>query len=195
MTLTKDEIEISSHIKQIMNLLGVKWDDSTNDTPHRVAKMYSRELFCGLNPETYPKVTTVQNDFNYDQMILVNDIKIHSLCEHHLVPFLGTASIAYFPDEKILGLSKFNRISDYYSRRPQIQERLTMQIHSDIAEKLETADVAVLIRAEHLCVKLRGIKDQNSSTVTSMLTGVFRTQPEVRLEFLSLAGGGNAVSK
>ena len=184
--LTEKEIYISKRIREILNVLGIEWDDSTQETPDRVAKMYTRELFSGLSTDGYPKITTVENQFNYDQMVLVNDIKIHSLCEHHLVPFMGTASIAYFPDKKVLGLSKFNRIADHFSRRPQVQERLTMQIHGELKSILSTENIAVLIRSEHLCVKLRGIKDQNSYTTTSMLTGRFR-EVEVKNEFLKLS--------
>jgi GTP cyclohydrolase I len=180
------EVKLSQHFKGIMELLEIPFDDSTIDTPDRIAKMYYRELFHGLRKETYPKITTVENKFNYNQMIVIKDIKIHSLCEHHFVPFLGTAKIAYIPDKKVLGLSKFNRICDYWSRRPQIQERLTTQIHEDLTSKLETKNVAVLVEAEHLCVKLRGVKDQNSKTVTSMLTGSFYDNAECRAEFMAL---------
>ena len=175
---------IEHHMSEILKILEVKIDDSTKDTARRVAKMYVNELFAGLDKSNYPKVTAVDNKFHYDQMIIVKDIKVHSLCEHHLVPFMGTAAIAYIPKDKVLGLSKFNRIVDHFARRPQIQERLTMDIHYELVDILGTDNVAVLIKAEHLCVKLRGIKDQGSETITSMLKGVFR-QEAPKQEFLA----------
>ena len=184
--MNKTETQIADHIASIMNLLKIPMDDSTEKTPQRVARMYSRELFKGLS-DPDPQMMAVKNKFNYDQMIIIDNIKVHSCCEHHLIPFMGSATIAYFPKDLILGLSKFNRLVDHFARRPQIQERLTMQIHKFLSDNLGTPDIAVKIKAEHLCVKLRGIKDQGSITTTSMLTGKFRDNPTVKSEFLSLS--------
>ena len=161
-------------------------DDSLENTPKRIAKMYSDEIFRGLDYRNFPKCTTVQNKMQVDELVCVKDIKIHSVCEHHFVPFLGSAKIAYIPKDKILGLSKLNRVADFFCRRPQVQERLTVQIAKALQVILEVEDIAVIINAEHLCVKLRGIQDQKSSTTTSCLKGRFKTNAELRHEFLSL---------
>lgn len=171
----------------IMTSLGLDLeDDSLKETPHRVAKMYSKEVFYGLDYTKFPKCTTVENKMGYDEMIAVKGIDVMSFCEHHFVPFIGSATCAYIPNTKVLGLSKFHRIVDFFSRRPQIQERLTEQIHATLKFILETEDVAVVINAEHLCVKLRGVKNAQSTTITSKLSGRFKEKPELRNEFISL---------
>ncbi len=171
----------------IMTSLGLDLeDDSLKETPHRVAKMYSKEVFYGLDYTKFPKCTTVKNKMGYDEMIAVKGIDVMSFCEHHFVPFIGSATCAYIPNTKVLGLSKFHRIVDFFSRRPQIQERLTEQIHATLKFILETEDVAVVINAEHLCVKLRGVKNAQSTTITSKLSGRFKEKPELRNEFISL---------
>lgn len=160
-------------------------DDSLRETPKRVAKMYCQEIFTGLDYNNFPGATVVENKMGYDEMIS-GSASVMSLCEHHFVPFIGVANIAYIPKTKVLGLSKFNRIVDFFSRRPQIQERLTEQVSATLKMILETDDVAVVIKAEHMCVKLRGVKDQQSATITSKLSGRFKTVPELRQEFISL---------
>ncbi len=176
----------------IMRELGLDLqDDSLKDTPQRVAKMYCQEIFKGLSYYNFPKCTTVDNKMQYDEMICVDKIEVKSMCEHHFIPFIGYATVAYIPDKKILGLSKFNRIVDFFSRRPQIQERLTAQIAATLSLILGTDDVAVVIRADHMCVKLRGIEDTHTNTKTSKVSGKFRDVPELRAEFLSIMSKGN----
>jgi len=184
---TPNIASIAGWFEQIMGELNldVSNDDSLRDTPNRVAKMYCQEIFYGLDYDNFPKITTVENKFSYDEM-LVTKCQVRSLCEHHFVPFMGSAHISYIPRTKVLGLSKFNRIVDFFSRRPQIQERLTAQIHSTLCHILETEDVAIVIKATHYCVHLRGVQDSTSGTVTSKLSGKFRTVPEARQEFLAL---------
>lgn len=148
-------------------------DDSLQGTPDRVAKMYVEEIFSGLT-EPFPKATAQLNKFKYDQMLIESGITVNSLCEHHFVPIVGFAHIAYVPGKKLLGLSKFNRIVEHYSRRPQVQERLTNQIHEKLKEILETDDVGVVIDAVHYCVKLRGVKHDNCMTRTSAISGCFK---------------------
>lgn len=187
---------IAGYQYSIMKELGLDLnDDSLKDTPTRVAKMYCQEIFKGLSYYNFPKCTTVDNKMNYDEMICVDKIEVKSMCEHHFIPFIGYASIAYIPNKKILGLSKFNRIVDFFSRRPQIQERLTAQIAATLSLILETKDIAVVIRADHMCVKLRGIEDTHSVTKTSKVSGRFRDVPELRSEFLSIMskGDGNGI--
>ena len=161
-------------------------DDSLKDTPKRIAKMYCQEIFTGLDYANFPKCTTVENKMGYEEMVSVNNIEVLSMCEHHFLPFVGKAHIAYLPNKKVLGLSKFNRVVDFFSRRPQIQERLTEQVALALRFILKTDDVAVVINADHYCVRLRGVKDGGSSTVTSKLTGKFRENPALRQEFLAL---------
>ncbi|MCO5143865.1 MAG: GTP cyclohydrolase I FolE [Oligoflexia bacterium] len=182
----EDKVEqISNKFQEIMEILGLDLtNDSLKDTPKRVAKMYVKELFKGLTPENFPKITVIENEMLYDQMVLVKDISIVSLCEHHFQTIHGTASIAYIPSHGVIGLSKINRIADYFSRRPQVQERLTKQIADCLSYVLKTKDVAVYIKAKHYCVISRGVEDVNSETVTSDLRGVFKTQPDTRKEFL-----------
>jgi GTP cyclohydrolase IA len=163
-------------------------DDSLMETPRRLAKLYSDEYFAGLNYDNFPTATVVSNKFNYNEMILERNITVNSLCEHHFLPIVGGAFVAYIPENLVLGLSKLNRIVDFFCRRPQIQERLTAQIYHALSFLLDTPNVAVIIEAEHMCVKTRGVMDACSDTVTSKLGGAF-TKPEVRAEFIALSKG------
>ena len=177
--------KISYHFHEIMDILGLDLtDDSLRGTPRRVAKMYVKEIFGGLNPKNKPGATLFENKFDYNQMLVEKNIKLHSYCEHHFVPIIGKASVAYIPNGKVIGLSKINRIVDYYARRPQVQERLTEQIAEELKFTLQTEDVAILIEAEHMCVAIRGIKDSGSSTTTSSFHGKFM-EPGYRNEFLT----------
>ena len=183
---------IESNIHNALLALGLDLsDDSLEDTPRRVAKMFVRELFWGLDPNKFPKCTTVENKMNYNNsFVLEKNITVHSSCEHHLVTIDGLATVAYIPNKKVLGLSKLNRIVQYFAKRPQIQERLTEQIVETISLITESPDVAVYIDAVHFCVKSRGIQDVNSSTVTLATRGKFsEPDSEVRREFLNIARG------
>lgn len=183
--LVKENIE--QCFSAIMERLGLDiTDPSLVGTPARVAKMYLEEVFEGLNYDNFPKCAVQPNDMIYDEMIAENDIDVKSMCEHHFLPFVGKASVAYIPKTKIIGLSKLNRVVNFFSRRPQVQERLTEQIAVALKHIITTQDVAVVIRADHMCVKIRGVQN-NSNMVTSKLCGRFRTVPELRAEFLSLA--------
>jgi len=188
----KDKIEvIEAHFSQIMRTLGLDLeDDSLCDTPKRVAKMYVNEIFWGLDYEAFPKCTAVDNKMKYNEMVCERNINVQSNCEHHFVVIDGLATVAYVPNQKVLGLSKINRIVEYFSKRPQIQERLTEQIFHTLQYILETEDVAVMIDAQHYCVKSRGVEDTGSSTVTSKLGGGFKSDPAARAEFYQLARGG-----
>lgn len=180
---------ISHHFREIMNTLGLDLtDDSLNGTPNRVAKMYVKEIFAGLNPQNKPDVTLFENKYQYGQMLVEKNITIYSNCEHHFVPIIGKAHVAYVSSGKVIGLSKLNRIVQYYAQRPQVQERLTMQIANELKSVLETDDVAVVIDATHLCVSSRGVKDVNSSTVTAEYSGVFldNARKEEFLRYLNL---------
>jgi GTP cyclohydrolase I len=161
-------------------------DDSLRDTPDRVAKMYCQEIFTGLDYENFPKCTTVENKMQHDELIIVKDADVLSMCEHHFVPFVGTCSVGYIPTTRVLGLSKIPRIVDFFSRRPQIQERLTAQVHAALTLILGTEDIAVVMRAEHMCMRLRGVKQAGKETITSKMSGRFMTKPELREEFLML---------
>ena len=182
-----DELKIElieKKFKEIMEVLGLDLtDDSLKDTPRRVAKMYVKETFSGLNPKNKPTVTLFDNKYKFNQMLVEKNITLFSYCEHHFVPIIGKAHVAYFSDGKVVGLSKINRMVQYYSKRPQVQERLTVQIANEMKEKLGTEDVAVLIEADHLCVASRGVQDASSSTVTSSYNGKFLDN-NVRDEFL-----------
>jgi len=179
---------IAEHFRSIMLVLGLDLDDdSLKDTPDRVAKMYVEEIFSGLNPQNKPRVSMFENRYHYNQMLVEKDITLHSYCEHHFVPIMGKAHVAYFSSGKVIGLSKLNRIVQYYSKRPQVQERLTVQIADALKEALQTQDVAVLVDAAHLCVQSRGVQDIQSSTVTAEYSGRF-LDPTVRAEFLSHIG-------
>ncbi len=175
---------IEKNFKEIMHILGLDLnDESLKDTPKRVAKMYVKEIFSGLNPENKPQPTLFENKFNFKEMLVERNITIYSYCEHHFVPIIGKAHIAYFPTNHIIGLSKLNRIAQYFAKRPQVQERLTIQIANELKNVLQTEDVAVQIEADHLCVASRGVNDINSSTVTSSYSGKFLNN-ETRKEFL-----------
>nr|DAG98756.1 MAG TPA: GTP cyclohydrolase I [Herelleviridae sp.] len=176
-------VTITRNVSEIMKALGLDLkDDSLCETPRRIAKMYLNEIFWGLDYNNFPKITTIENKMQYDNVLLERHIKVNSTCEHHFIPMIGEAFIAYLPDKKVIGLSKINRIVEFFSRRPQVQERLTEQIFHTLCMLLETDNVAVLIKAEHTCVKLRGVEDTNSDTLTSRLGGIFFNSPS-RNEF------------
>lgn len=178
------KVAIAKHFEQIMNLLGLDLsDDSLKGTPQRVAKMYVEEIFSGLNPENRPSIALFENKYAYNEMLVEKNITFFSNCEHHFVPIIGKAHIAYISSGKVIGLSKLNRVVQYFSKRPQVQERLTNQIAKELQEILGTEDVAVIIDAEHLCVSSRGVQDVNSATVTSFYGGVFHENSN-RKEFL-----------
>lgn len=182
-----DELKIElieEKFRDIMNILGLDLtDDSLKGTPNRVAKMYVKEIFSGLNPANKPKIALFENKYQYNQMLVEKDITFYSNCEHHFVPIIGKAHVAYISDGHVIGLSKINRIVQYYAKRPQVQERMTMQIANHLREVLKTEDVAVVIDASHLCVSSRGIQDVNSATVTSAYYGRFQNT-DTREEFL-----------
>ncbi len=188
----KEKIEvIEAHFNGIMRALGLDLeDDSLMDTPKRVAKMYVNEIFWGLDYDAFPKCTTVANKMKYDEMVVERNVNVQSNCEHHFVIIDGLATVAYVPNEKVLGLSKINRIVEYFAKRPQIQERLTEQVFHALCYILETDNVAVMIDAQHYCVKSRGVEDTGSSTVTTKLGGGFKTDAAARAEFLSIARMG-----
>lgn len=176
--------QIEEKFRDIMNILGLDLsDDSLSGTPHRVAKMYVQEIFSGLNPANKPDIKLFDNKYQYNQMLVEKNITFYSNCEHHFVPIIGKAHVAYISGGKVIGLSKLNRIVDYFARRPQVQERLTMQIAEELKRVLETEDVAIVIDAVHLCVSSRGVKDSNSSTVTCYYGGKFEEE-SVKQEFL-----------
>lgn len=182
---------IEYHFRQIMSTLGLDLtDDSLAGTPLRVAKMYVKEIFSGLNPKNKPSMALFDNKYKYDQMLIERDITLFSNCEHHFVPIYGKAHIGYISNGKVIGLSKLNRIVEYFSKRPQVQERLTMQIGRELQQILGTPDVAVVIDAKHMCVSTRGIKDTNSATVTSFYDGQF-LNTTTRNEYLLYLGMKN----
>ncbi len=175
---------IKKDVQSILETLGLDLtDDSLKGTPNRVAKMFVQEIFGGLHPDRKPKASTFENKYKYNEMLVEKNITLYSTCEHHLLPIVGKAHIAYISNGTVIGLSKMNRIVDYYAKRPQVQERLTMQIVKEIQHALNTDDVACVIDAKHLCVNSRGIRDIDSSTVTSEFGGAFKT-PERKREFL-----------
>jgi len=175
---------IAVHFAEIMDLLGLdRNDDSLSGTPKRVAKMYVKEIFSGLNPKNFPDIKLFDNKYNYEQMLVEKNILFYSNCEHHFVPIIGKAHVAYISSGKVIGLSKINRIVQHFAKRPQVQERLTVQIAEAMKKVMETEDVAVIIDATHLCVSSRGVKDVNSSTVTSYFSGQFEKEDK-RNEFL-----------
>jgi GTP cyclohydrolase IA len=180
----KNKMEIiEGHFREIMLTLGLDLnDDSLKGTPHRVAKMYVKEIFSGLNPDNLPKIALFDNKYRYNEMLVEKNITFYSNCEHHFVPIIGKAHVAYISNGKVIGLSKINRIVQYFAKRPQVQERLTVQIGHYLKEILGTEDVAVVIDATHLCVSSRGIQDQSSSTVTSFFGGQFKSDAK-RQEF------------
>jgi GTP cyclohydrolase I len=171
---------ISILFSEIMDVLGLDLtDDSLQGTPDRVAKMYIEEIFSGLDPENKPKIALFENKYQYNQMLVEKNITFYSNCEHHFVPIIGKAHIAYKSSGKVIGLSKLNRIVQYYAKRPQVQERLTNQIANELKTVLETEDVAVIIDAKHLCVSSRGVKDDTSATVTTYYGGEFNTASKI----------------
>ncbi|WP_271406501.1 GTP cyclohydrolase I FolE [Tenacibaculum soleae] len=175
---------IEESVKDILITLGMDLtDDSMQGTPKRVAKAYVNELFMGLNPKNMPKASTFDNNYNYGEMLVEKNIVVYSTCEHHLLPIIGRAHVAYISNGKVIGLSKMNRIVEYFSKRPQVQERLTMQIVQAMQEALGTEDVACIVDAKHLCVNSRGIKDIESSTVTAEFGGAFKNK-DTKREFL-----------
>ena len=184
----KDKISIiEKHMAAIMDTLGLDLnDDSLMDTPKRWAKMAVNEIFWGLDYEAFPKSTAVYNKMKYDEMVVERNINVQSNCEHHLVVIDGVATVAYIPNERVLGLSKLNRIVEYFSKRPQIQERLTEQVYFALQYILDTDNIAVVVDAQHYCVKSRGVEDTGSYTITSKLGGGFKTDPALRAEFMAI---------
>lgn len=179
---------IQKHFKEIMYILGLDLtDDSLKGTPHRVAKMFVKEIFSGLNPKNKSAMTHFENRYKYKQMLVERDITVFSYCEHHFVPIVGKAHVAYIPNGEVIGLSKINRIVHYYARRPQVQERMTRQIANELRAALNTDDVAVVIEAVHYCVASRGVQDTASVTTTSDYCGRFN-DPSTKLEFLRYLG-------
>ena len=177
---------IAHHFKAIMEILGLDLtDDSLKGTPARVAKMYVKEIFSGLDPANKPAISLFNNSYHYNEMLIEKNITLYSYCEHHFVPIIGKAHVAYIPNGKVIGLSKINRLVNYYSKRPQVQERLTTQIAEGLKEALQTDDVAVRIEATHLCVASRGIQDTQSSTTTVFYSGKFQDE-KTKAEFNSL---------
>ncbi|MBF4491920.1 GTP cyclohydrolase I FolE [Flavobacterium sp. JLP] len=176
--------KIKKDVENILQTLGMDLtDDSIKGTPNRVAKMFVKEIFGGLNPSKQPKASTFENNYKYGEMLVEKNITVYSTCEHHLLPIIGRAHVAYISSGRVIGLSKMNRIVEYYAKRPQVQERLTMQIVQELQKALGTEDVACVIDAKHLCVNSRGIKDIESSTVTSEFGGKFK-DPQTKREFL-----------
>ncbi len=197
--LRADAFELDDNLKielieekfaEIMQILGLDLeDDSLKGTPHRVAKMYVKEIFSGLNPANKPKIALFENKYKYREMLVEKDISFYSNCEHHFVPIIGKAHVAYISNGYVIGLSKINRIVQYYAKRPQVQERLTLQIAEAIKEATQCEDVAVVIDAQHLCVSSRGVGDVNSATVTSSFSGKFLNE-QTRSEFFAYCGIG-----
>ncbi|MBL1417929.1 MAG: GTP cyclohydrolase I FolE [Moritella sp.] len=182
---TEKKERIESHFTEILKLLELDLsDDSLAETPHRIAKMYVNEIFSGLDYASFPKITLIENKMQVDEMVKVSNITLTSTCEHHFITIDGKATIAYIPRSKIIGLSKINRIVQFFSRRPQVQERLTQQILVALQTLLDSQDVAVSITATHYCVKARGVMDATSETTTTSLGGIFKSRPETRAEFL-----------
>ncbi|WP_299141379.1 GTP cyclohydrolase I FolE [uncultured Vibrio sp.] len=176
---------IKGLLTEVVSTLGLDLtDDSLAETPHRIAKMYVHEIFSGLDYNNFPKISVIDNKMSVDEMVKVSDINLTSTCEHHFITIDGLAEVAYIPENKILGLSKINRIVRFFAQRPQVQERLTQQILVAIQTLVETENVAVTIKATHYCVKSRGVMDANSETSTTALGGIFKTNPQTRAEFL-----------
>lgn len=177
--------KIQFHFEKIMEALGLDLsDDSLKGTPKRVAKMYIKELFKGLDPTNKPSMSTFDNKYQYNRMLVEKNITVYSNCEHHFLPIVGRAHVAYIPNGRVIGLSKINRIVDYFARRPQVQERLALQVLNELKIALSTEDVAVYIDAEHLCVNSRGVQDQTSLTITVEYSGKFKEE-ETKKEFLT----------
>ena len=182
---------IEKHFTKIVDELGLDLnDDSISGTPYRVAKMYVKEIFSGLSPDNKPKISLFENKYNYNKMLIEKNINLNSTCEHHFLPITGKAHVSYISSGKVIGLSKLNRIVNYYSQRPQVQERLTIQIYDELKKVLDTDSVMVVIEAKHMCVSARGIKDYSSSTVTEMYGGDFNIYNK-RDEFYKLLNSVN----
>jgi GTP cyclohydrolase IA len=178
---------IEKHFKEIMHILGLDLkDDSLSGTPYRVAKMYVKEIFSGLNPANKPAVKLFENKYEYNEMLIEKDITLYSYCEHHFVPIIGKVHVAYISNGQVIGLSKINRLVQYYAKRPQVQERLTNQIAEGLKEAVQSDDVAVIVDAVHLCISSRGIKDTNTSTITAHYSGKFLDE-KGKAEFISLS--------
>ena len=187
--------KIEEHFRAIMTIMGLDLtDDSLNGTPRRVAKMYVKELFSGLNPKNLPELTHFKNHYKYKEMLVERDIMFHSNCEHHFVPIVGKAHVAYIANGHVIGLSKLHRIVNHFARRPQVQERMTIQIGEALKTVLGTPSVAVILDADHMCVSSRGINDQTSSTVTSFYGGEFE-KAETRNEFIRMVGLRQGIMK
>lgn len=183
---TEKMATIEKHFHIIMEEMGLDMtDDSLRGTPHRVAKMFIQEIFSGLNPANKPKISVFENSYHYDKMLVEANISFNSTCEHHFLPIIGKAHIGYVSNGKVIGLSKLNRIVDYFARRPQVQERMIMQIFNELKSVLNTEDVIVVVEAEHLCVSSRGIKDSSSYTSTIQYGGIFN-EKENRNDFFNL---------
>ena len=181
---------IQNHFQEIMSILGLDLeDDSLKGTPYRIAKMYVKEIFAGLNPVNKPDTKLFENKYQYNKMLIEKNITLYSFCEHHFLPIIGKVHVAYFSGGKVIGLSKINRLVQYYGNRPQVQERLTNQIAEGLKEALLSEDVAVIIDAEHLCVRSRGIKDTNASTITASYSGKFQ-DVQNQMKFISLVNNG-----
>ena len=181
---------IQNHFSEIMRILGLDLtDDSLSGTPYRVAKMYVKEIFSGLNPANKPNTKLFENKYEYNKMLIEKGITLYSYCEHHFVPIVGKVHVAYFSGGKVIGLSKINRLVQYYAKRPQVQERLTNQIADGLKKALQSDDVAVIIDAEHLCIASRGIKDTNSSTITASYSGKFQDERN-QMKFIALTSNG-----
>lgn len=177
--------QLTEKFKEVMEILGLDLtNDSLQNTPQRIAKMYVNEIFSGLSEKNFPKITVIENEMKYDQMVLLKDIKVLSVCEHHFQTIDGLATVAYIPNQKVIGLSKINRVVQFFARRPQVQERLTKQVADCLQYVLETEHVAVHITAKHYCVMARGVQDIGSVTNTSDLRGHFKAKMETRMEFL-----------
>lgn len=180
---------IEQHFGEIMQVMGLDLnDDSLQGTPSRVAKMFVKEIFSGLQPDNAPRITLFDNKYGYHEMLVEKDIEVRSMCEHHFMPIVGRAHVAYIPREKVVGLSKLNRVVEYFARRPQVQERMNQQVAYFLREKLQTPDVAVIIDSDHYCVKMRGVEDSCSSTLTATYLGAFQ-DPARKQELLSYIRG------
>jgi len=171
---------IQEKFEDILHIIGLDLtDDSLRDTPHRIAKMYINEIFSGLNPNNRPKITLFRNKYNYHTPLIEMNIPFTSFCEHHFVPIIGKANIAYIPKDYVIGLSKLHRLTNFYAKRPQVQERLTQQIHDDLISSLQTESVGVVLKASHTCISCRGVEDLDSATITSVFTGKIQTDTAV----------------
>jgi GTP cyclohydrolase I len=183
------KVSLRYHFEELIKVLGMNpSDDSIKGTPSRLARMWADELFVGLNYDNFPECTDFENKMKYDEVVIAKGINVASVCEHHFIPFIGVAHVGYIPGTKVIGLSKLNRVVDFFARRPQVQERLNAQIAETLKLILETEDVAVVIKCAHMCTRLRGVKDANTETITSTMLGRFREKDALRAEFFSLVG-------